>query len=441
MTEAEIRYARSGGVHIAYQVQGDGPLDVLVVPAWASNIEIYPEDPRAAWLDRRLASFSRLITFDKRGTGLSDRFGGSPTLEARMDDVRAVLDAVGSERAALIGYWEGGPMSALFAATHPDRVTALVLYGMMATFTSSADHPWAPTPEANDRAVAAVDEAWGHGVSAERLAPTLCGDPAFRRWWARLERNSMSPGNARDMFRLNTQIDVRAVLPTIRVPTLVLHRRDDAMVPFEAGRDVAGRIPGARFVELPGGDHLTFVGDAEAFAGEVQEFVTGVRPEPAGDRVLTTVLFTDIVRSTEMAAAVGDRAWHDLLDAHRALIRAQLERFRGREVDTAGDGFFATFDGPARAVRGAMAARDAVRILGLEIRCGVHTGEIEVKEDHVAGIAVHIGARMMALARPGEVIVSSTVKELVVGSGLVFEDRGTHRLKGVPERWRVFAVP
>lgn len=435
-----IRYAKSGDVHIAYEVVGDGPIDVVLVPAWASNIELYWEDPRASHLNRRLASFSRLIVFDKRGTGLSDRVGGWPTLEARMDDVRAVLDAVGSERAALVGFWEGGPMSALFAATYPERVTALVLYGMMAAHTWSPEHPWAPTPEANELATATVEATWGQGRTVARLAPSLARDEGFRQWWARLERNSLSPGSAAEMFRLNTAIDVRAVLPTIRVPTLVLHRTNDEMVPVAAGRYVAGQIPGARFVELPGVDHLTFVGDTEAFASEVQEFLTGVRPLPELQRVLTTVLFADIVGSTERAAAIGDRAWHELLDAYRVVMRAQLDRFRGHEVDTAGDGFFATFDGPARAIRCALAARDAVRSLGLEIRCGLHTGEIELEGDHVAGIAIHIGARMIGLADPGEVVVSSTVKDLVVGSGIGFADRGTHTLKGVPDPWRAFVV-
>lgn len=436
----EIRYARSGDVHIAYEVIGDGPIDIILVPSWASNIELYWEEPRAAALQRRLASFSRLIAFDKRGTGLSDRGGGSPTLEERMDDVRAVMDAVASQRAALVGFWEGGPMSALFAATYPDRVAALVLYGMMATHTRSPEHPWAPTPEANEAAVATVRATWGRGTTVARLAPSMAGDAAFRRWWARLERNSLSPGNAADMFRLNALIDVREVLPTIRVPTLVLHRTGDAMVPLDAGRYVATRIPGSRFVELPGVDHLVFVGDAEAFAGEVQEFLTGARPAPDSQRVLATILFTDIVSSTDRAAALGDRAWHELLDAHRALVRVQLDRFRGREVDTAGDGFFAIFDGPARAVHCAIATRDAVRTLGLEIRCGLHTGEVEVQDDHVTGIAVHIGARMISLASPGGIVVSSTVKDLVAGSGITFADRGTHRLKGVPGRWHAFAV-
>ena len=413
---------------------------MITVPAWTSNIELHQEDPRAARLNQRLASLSRLIAFDKRGTGLSDRFGGSPTLEERMDDVRAVMDAVGSERAALLGYWEGGSMSALFAATYPERVTALILYGMMAAYTWSPEHPWAPTAEANEATMAEVEASWGRGLNVDRLAPSLGRDEAFRRWWARVERNSLGPGNAAEMFRLNTRIDVCAILEAVQVPTLVLHRRDDAMVPIEAGRYVAGRIPAARFVELPGADHLTFVGDWEAFAIAVQEFLTGTPPAPDPERVLTTVLFVDIVGSTERAITLGDRQWHELLDAYRLLIRGELERFRGHEVDTVGDGFLATFDGPARAVHCALAARDSVRRLGLEIRCGLHTGEIELEGDHVAGIAVHIGARIINLAEPSEVVVSSTVRDLVVGSGIRFADRGSHRLKGVPDEWRVFVV-
>jgi pimeloyl-ACP methyl ester carboxylesterase len=439
----DVEYARSGDVHIAYTVTGEGPLDLILVPAWASNIELYPEDPRAARLNERLGSFSRLIRFDKRGTGLSDRLGGSggsATLEERMDDLRAVMDAVGSERAALLGFWEGGPMSALFAATHPERVTALVLYGMMASYTSSPDHPWAPTKEANDVAISTVEATWGRGVAVDRLAPSLAGDDAFRRWWARLERNSLSPGNAAQMYRLNTDIDVRAILGSIRTPTLVLHRRDDAMVPVDAGRYVASRIPGARFVELPGADHLAFVGNSDVFAGEVQAFLTGAPPPPDPERVLTTVVFMDVVGSTERAVVLGDRQWHEVLDAYRVLVRRELERFRGREVDTAGDGFLATFDGPARAIQCALASRDAVRRLGIEIRCGLHTGEVELAGDHVAGIAVHIGARIINLAAPSEVVVSSTVKDLVIGSGIRFADRGRHALKGVPEQWQVFSV-
>ncbi len=280
----DVRYAKSGDVHIAYAVTGEGPLDLILVPAWASNIELYPEDPRAARLNERLASFSRLIRFDKRGTGLSDRLGGSPTLEERMDDVRAVMDAVGSERAALLGFWEGGPMSALFAATHPERVTALILYGMMASYTWSPGYPWAPTAEANETAASTVEATWGRGVAVNRLAPSLSDDDAFRQWWARLERNSLSPGNAAQLFRLNTAIDVRAILGSIQAPTLVLHRRDDAMVPVEAGRYVASQIPSARLVELPGADHLAFVGNSDAFASEVQAFLTGAprHPIPSG---------------------------------------------------------------------------------------------------------------------------------------------------------------
>lgn len=435
----EVRYAKSGDVNIAYSVAGDAALDVILVPSWASNIELSWEDPRAARLYRRLASFSRLITFDKRGTGLSDRLGDWLTLEARMEDVRAVMDAVGSETAALVGFWEGGPMSALFAATYPERVRALVLYGTTAAYTSSPGYPWAPTREENEALSEEVEAGWGRGAVVDRLAPSRGADERFRRWWARLERNSLSPGDAAAMFRLNAGIDVRAILPAIRVPTLVLHRSQDAMVPVEAGRYVAEHVPGSRFVELPGVDHL-IIDDVEAFASPVQEFLTGVRSTPEVDRVLTTVLFTDIVGSTERASALGDQAWQELLDAYRAVVRSELRRFRGREVDTAGDGFFATFDGPARAIRCALAARDAVRSVGLDIRAGVHTGEVILAGDKVAGIAVHIGARIMGLAGAGEVFVSSTVKDLVGGAGIQFDDRGIHLLKGIADPWRAFAA-
>jgi class 3 adenylate cyclase len=435
-----VRYAEAGGVHVAYQVVGDGPIDVVVVPAWASNVEVYWESPLAARLNWRLASFGRLIMFDKRGTGLSDRPGTAATLETRMDDVRAVMDAADSERAALIGFWEGGPMSALFAATHPDRVTALVLYGSMAALTASSDYPWAPSAAENEATALAVASGWGEGRSVDLVAPSLASDTVFKRWWARLERHSISPGDAAQMYRLNSRIDVRAVLQSVRVPTLVLHRTGDPAVPVGAGRHLAREIPGARFRELPGGDHLPFVGDQRRFADEIEEFLTGVPPVAAPERVLATVLFTDIVGSTERAASLGDEAWRDLLEAHRSVVRRLLVRFRGREIDTTGDGFFATFDGPTRAILCALAVRDSVQELGLQVRCALHTGEIDVEGDRVTGIAIHIGARLLALAGPSEAVVSSTVKELVVGSGIQFADRGTHQLKGIPDPWHAFVV-
>jgi class 3 adenylate cyclase len=436
----EIRYAKAGDIDIAYEVLGDGPIDVVAVPGWATNIEDIWEDPRAARFNDRLASFSRLIDFDGRGTGLSARVGGASTLEGRMEDLLAVMKAVGTERVVLMGFWEGGPTSVLFAATYPERVSALVLYGVIPRFTWSPECPWAPTAEANEAIADAIEEGWGRAAWLDFIAPSLSGDDGFHRWWARMERNSQSPSGAAELFRTNASIDVSAVLPTIRVPTLVLHRSRDLMVPIESGRYVADRIPGARFVELSGQDHLYFVGDQDALVAEIQEFLTGVREAPEPDRVLATVLFTDIVGSTERAATLGDRRWRDLLEAHNGVVRRELARFRGREIDTAGDGFLATFDGPARAIRCAEAIIGAVRQLGLEVRTGVHTGEVELTGDKVGGIAVHIGARVAASAGAGEVLVSRTVVDLVAGSRLSFADRGARQLKGVPREWQLFSV-
>jgi pimeloyl-ACP methyl ester carboxylesterase len=433
--QPETRYARSGDVYIAYQVVGDGPIDLVVVPGFISHVEEWREEPLCARFFERLASFSRLILFDKRGTGLSDRVAEMPTLEQRMDDVRAVLAAAGSERAAVLGMSEGGAMSALFAATYPDRTAALVLYGTFAEFRS-----WVPTAEHLEHFLHAIAETWGTGQSLPYFVPSLADDQRFRSWWARYERRGASPGAAMDLMRMNSEIDVRHVLPTIRVPTLVLHRTGDVTVDVEAGRYQAAHIPGAKYVELAGIDHLPFAGDSEAVLQEIQEFLTGARPVPELDRVLATVLFTDIVGSTELAARLGDRRWRDLLDAHHAAVRGELRRYRGREVKTAGDGFLATFDGPARAIRCADAIRAAVHTLGIEIRAGLHTGEIELMGDDVGGIAVHLGARVAAEAGSGEVLVSSTVRDLVAGSGIEFDDRGTHVLKGVPGEWRLFAA-
>jgi class 3 adenylate cyclase len=352
-----------------------------------------------------------------------------------MDDVRAVLAATGSEQAAVLGISEGGAMSALFAATYPERTTALVLYGTFAEFRS-----WVPTPEQFQHFLHAIDESWGTGQSLPHFAPSLADEPRFQHWWARHERLGASPGAALALMRMNSEIDVRHVLPAIHVPTLVLHRTGDVTVDVEAGRYQAAQIPGARYVELPGVDHPPFVGNSEPILGEIEEFLTGARPVPEPDRVLATVLFTDVVGSTERAAQLGDRHWRDLLEAHHAAVRRELGRFRGREVDTAGDGFLATFDGPARAIRCARAIVEAVRSLGIDVRAGLHTGEIELLDGDIAGIAVHIAARVAALAGPGEVLVSSTVKDLVAGSDLRFGDRGLHRLKGVPEGWRLFVV-
>jgi pimeloyl-ACP methyl ester carboxylesterase len=442
MTAPQTKYAKSGGVHIAYQVVGEGPLDLVLIPGLISHLELAWEEPTLARSLQRLASFSRLILFDKRGTGLSDPvpLAQLPTLEERMDDVRAVMDAVGSERAALVGVSEGGALAFLFAATYPQRTTALVLYGEYARIAWAADYPWGFTREQHERFLQLVDEGWGTGAVFKYFAPDSKGDQRLREWWARLEREAASPGAAMLLIRMNYDIDARAILPTVSVPTLVVHRSGDRLVPVEHGRYVAEHIRGAKYVELPGSDHTFFTGDAVALLDEIQEFLTGVRPGPEPDRVLATVLFTDIVGSSERAVELGDHRWRDLLESFYAMARRQLERFRGKEIDTAGDGLFATFDGPARAIRCASAIASGGRQLGIEVRAGVHTGECEVIGDKVGGIAVHTGARVAALAGPAEVLVSHTVKDLVAGSGIRFEDRGSHALKGIPGEWRLFAV-
>jgi pimeloyl-ACP methyl ester carboxylesterase len=440
--EPRTEYARSGHVHIAYQVVGQAPLDLVYVPGWVSHVELAWEEPTLARFLRRLASFSRLIVFDKRGTGLSDRVQDNklPTLEERMDDLRAVMDAVGSERAALFGVSEGGNLCALFAATYPERTMALTMFGTFAKRIWSPDYPWAPTPEKRQREYELVEREWGNLMDLAHYVPSKVGDEAFARRLATYLRRAASPGAAVALLRMNTQIDIRHVLPTIHVPTLVTHRTGDRDVNVEEGRWLAARIQGARFVELPGADHFPWVGDQDAILDEVQEFLTGVRPSPEFDRALATVLFTDIVGATDLAARLGDRAWRDLLEQHHVLVRRELARFRGREVDTAGDGFLATFDGPARAIRCACGVRDAVHQLGIEIRAGLHTGEIELGGDKIGGIAVHIGARVAAVARASEVLVSSTVKDLVAGSSIRFADRGIHVLKGIPGEWHLFAA-
>ena len=435
----KTQYAKSGDLHIAYQVMGTGPLDLVFVPGFVSHLEYQWEHPESARFFERLSSFSRLIRFDKRGTGLSDRVGGIPTLEQRMDDVRAVMDAVGSERAALFGISEGGPMSLLFAATYPERTSALVLYGSYARRAWAPDHPFGRTDEEMGRIIETMEREWGGPVGVEIWVPSMAGDERFRHWWANYLRLAGSPGTAVSVMRMNMEIDVRHVLPVIRVPTLVIHRTGDRLTRVEQGRYLAERIPGARLAELPGDDHVPFF-NSDQIIDEVEEFLTGTRHATEADRVLATVLFTDIVGSTERAAALGDRKWRELVEGYYLLARRELTRFRGREVDTAGDGFFASFDGPARAVRCAEAIAAGVRSLGIEIRAGLHTGECEVIGDKVGGIAVHIGARVASLARAGEVLVSSTVKDLVAGSGISFEDRGTQTLKGVPGEWRLFAV-
>jgi pimeloyl-ACP methyl ester carboxylesterase len=434
----EVRYARSGDVNIAYAFVGDGPFDLVLVPGFISHLELDWEEPRYAHFLERLASFSRLILFDKRGTGLSDRPAGLPDLETRMDDVRAVMDAVGSASAALLGYSEGGPMSCLFAATYPDRTAALVLYGTYAKRCNpDPDYPWASTWEERQRYAEEVQQEWGRESDLGTMAPGA--DEALTRWWRMRARAAASPGAARDLILMNSRIDVRHVIRSIHVPTLVLHRSGDRDSRVDEGRYIAERIPGARFVELAGEDHVPFI-DADQVADEVESFLTSRDPVREPNRVLATVLFTDIVGSTEKVVELGDRVWGELLERHNVLIRRQLSRFQGTELDTAGDGFFASFDGPARAIRCAVAITGAVGELGLAVRAGLHTGECELVDGKVGGIAVHIGARVAQQAGPGEVVVSSTVKDIVAGSGIDFRERGLAHLKGVPGEWRLFSV-
>lgn len=430
------RYAKSRDIHIAYQVFGDGPVNLVIAPPFVSNIENYWDEPDfSRWL-LRLAGYARIVMLDKRGTGMSDRVTELPGLDERMDDIRVVLDAAGMDQAALLGVSEGGPLTALFAATYPDRCRALVLYGTFARFAS-----WLPTAEALAAFEDYIDEAWGSGGSLPLFAPSRQHDPAFQRWWGRFERLGASPAAAIALMRMNSQIDISDIVSAIRVPTLVIHRTQDVTIDVEGGRYLAEHIPGARYVELPGADHIPFVGEnGMEIADLIGEFLTGSRAPIAADTVLATVLFTDIVGSTEKAVSLGDRRWRDLLDSHHAIVRRNLERFRGREIDTAGDGFLATFDGPARGVRCACTIADDIRSLGIDVRAGLHTGECEVMGEKVGGIAVHIGARVAALAGPREVLVSSTVKDLVAGTGLRFGDRGSQSLKGVPGEWRIFAA-
>jgi len=430
---AVTRYAKSGDVHIAYQVFGNGPIDLILGPGFVSHVEACWDEPGfARWLEL-FGRNARVIMFDKRGTGLSDRVSELPGLDQRMDDIRAVMDAAGSQRAALLGVSESAPLATLFAATHPDRCQALVLYGAFAR--------WLPTAMELDGIVGFMRERWGVGLSARRYAPSKANDPAFEQWWARLERLGASPSAAIALVRMNAQIDVTDILPTIRVPTLVLHRVGDLVVNIEDGRFVAGNIPGARLMTFAGDDHLPFIGDnAGEIVGHIMEFLTGMPAQVEIDRVLATVLMTDIVGSTTTAESLGDKGWRDLLDTHDSAVRKEFARFRGHEVKSLGDGFLATFDGPARAIRCACAIAKAVKPLGIEVRAGLHTGEVELSDVDVRGIAVHLAARVSALAGPSEVLVSRTVRDLVAGSGIQFSERGSHALKGILEPMQVFAA-
>jgi pimeloyl-ACP methyl ester carboxylesterase len=447
--EPAVKYVKNGDVHIAYATLGEGPFDLVFVSGWMLTNFLSAWDGPARDTLTRLASFSRLILFDKRGTGLSDRSYGIPDYETRMDDIRAVMDAVGSERAAVLGASEGGPLTLLFAATHPERIAAAVLYATTSTFVGDEAYPWSPTPDEWRELVIrgssgpfGTDEWFDDFI--RDLSPSIADDPEMQRWMRRWIRESTSPGALVELRRMNSRLDARHVLSSISVPTLVIHPTDDTDTDFQEGKYIADRIPGARLIELPGEDHGWWVrpdeiGDAaERFLTELWQRGAWEAVEP--DRVLATVLFTDIVGATEKLAELGDRGWRDLLTEHHVRVRQQLARYRGREVDTAGDGFFAAFDGPARAIRCACAITDAVRDLGIEIRAGLHTGECEQLDGKIGGIAVHIGARVAANAGAGEVVVSRTVRDLVAGSGIDFEERGSAELKGLPGMWELFAV-
>lgn len=436
----ETRYARSGGVHIAYQVFGKGPPDLIFMPGWVSHIEYAWEEPMFARFLERLGSFSRVVWFDKRGTGLSDRVSGLPILEERMDDLHAVMKAVGVKRAAVFGTSEGGSMSTLFAATYPERVSSLILYGAFAKRIRAPDYPWAPTRSEREKWIQQLEAGWGGPVELDTLAPSAADDQNFRRWFSAYGRLSVSPSAAVALARMNTDIDIRAVLPSIHVPTLVIHRSGDRDVPIGNGRFLAQHIPGAKWVELAGNDHVWWVGDSDAILDEVQEFVTGTRFSRKAERVLTTVMFTDIVGSTERARVLGDRKWAVLLARHNQLVRRELGRFGGHEVKATGDGFLATFDGPARGIRCACAIQRAARDVGLSVRVGLHTGECEIMGDDIGGLSVHIASRVAGKSDGTHVLVTSTLKDLVAGSGIAFHDRGRHVLKGIEEPRRIFEV-
>ena len=438
MQVPETRYAKSGDVHIAYQQFGSGSVDVVFVPGWVSHLDLAWEGPTSSRFLEHLGRFARVVWFDKRGTGLSDKVGDLPILEVRTDDVRAVMDAVGLERAAIFGVSEGGSMSALFAATYPERTNALVLFGAFACRKRSEEYPWAPPAEEREAWIRSLERGWTGDDEIAHLAPSLAHDAGFVAWFRRYGRASVSPSAAVALARMNSDIDIRAVLPTIHVPTLVLQRSGDLDVVPGNGRYLANAIPGAKLVELPGEDHLVHAGEIGPLLGEVEVFLTGHRSHDAVDRVLTTLLFTDLVGSTDTASRLGDLAWSELLSSHHRTIRAELTRFGGREVKTTGDGFLATFDGPARAVKCAAAIRGRLQGLRLPVRCGVHTGECEMIQGDIGGLGVHIAARVMSLAGPGQILVTRTVRDLTAGSGIVFLDAGERELKGVPDPWQLF---
>jgi pimeloyl-ACP methyl ester carboxylesterase/class 3 adenylate cyclase len=436
----EIRYAKSGDVHIAYQVFGQGPDNLIVIPGFISHIEhIWDSPDQAVWFNH-VARRARVVMFDKRGTGLSDRLGQLPGLDQRMDDARAVMDAAGIERAAIMGVSEGGSLAALFAASHPERCSSLILYGSFARFSD-----WFPTKQKFDGFLNYIETAWGTGNSVAAFAPSKKGDAEFKRWWGRFERLGGSPSAVISLMRMNSGINIENILPSISVPTLVLHRTEDPTVSIQAGRFLAAHIPGAKLIELDGPDHAYYIGDN---AIQIADLVADFTARPGADaqsiaasrRMLATILFTDIVDSTSRASELGDRAWRELLQAHDATVRREIARFRGNEVKSLGDGFLVLFDGPARAIHCAQAITEAVAALGIQIRAGLHTGEVERTEADVLGVAVHLAARIMATAGGGEVVISRTVKDLVAGSGIEFDSIGEHSLKGIDEKWQLFKV-
>lgn len=438
----ETNYAKSGNFNIAYQVLGDGPPDLVYVGDWGTHVEGQWEQPSFARFLNQLASFSRLTTFDQRGTGVSDPlpFGRPPTLEESMDDLLAVLDAVGSDQVVLFSQGSGAPMCCLFAAVHPDRVAALILVNAFARLARAADHPWGIPATASERIMAELEDGWGKGGGAEIFAPSRADDDEFRRWFGRYRRLGASPRRAVEGYRVMFETDVRDVLPNITVPTLIIHRIGDRHVVVAHGRDLARRIHDAKYIELPGVDHLPWLGDSDPIIEETRSFLSGEPSILDITRVLSTIMFTDIVKSTELVAELGDTAWRRLLDDHDEMVRRQLARFQGREIEIAGDGFLAAFTGPTRAIHCGAAIRDAASSLRLNVRVGVHTGEVEPRGDRISGIAVHIAARVGAIAVPGEVLLTSTVKDLVAGSGFEFVSRGAHQLKGVPGKWLLYAV-
>ena len=443
LKKPKTKYAKSGEINIAYQVLGDGPIDIVYIPGWVSNIDMMWTESRLATFLTRLASFSRLILFDKRGTGLSDRVNKYSTLEERMDDIRAVMDAVGSERAVLFGHSEGGSASVLFAATYPQRTIALVTFGVFAKRRYSKDYPWAPTDAERQLSYKMIEDKWADGdmEGLRSLVPSLADDSKFMDWLASYFRAGASPGAALDLQRHNTEVDITGILGSIKVPTLLLHRTGDKDVLVGEAKYIAERIPNSKLVELPGDDHLFWTSDSYSVLAEIEEFITGIRPNKVFDRVLSTILFTDIVSSTEHLSRSGDKKWMDILEKHNDLVREELRRFNGKEIKSTGDGFLATFDGPSRAVRCAEAIRDVVRTLEIKITAGIHTGECEIFDaGDIGGMAVHVAARVLNKAQPSQILITMTVKHLLSGTGFLFTDLGNVPLKGIAETYRIFAL-